>query len=159
MPFYLKVQNNQVVSDKPFTLPQNYVDENGGVTVNVEKLSDLEKMTLGLFPVVDNKIAFNENYEFLVPAYTITASNVTIDYTIGLLPVTALHIQTRLETFAKQKDIDLFEICILLNSPNPVWQAEAQTLNVLYEATWAIYYTNLNSSWRDVELLLPELVW
>lgn len=156
---YLKVQNNQVVSDKPFTLPQNYVDENGGVTANIEKLSDLEKMALGLFPVVDNTIAFDEAYEFLKPIYTITSDNVTIDYTVELLPVTAQHIQTRLENFAKEKDIDLFEIGILLNSTNPIWQAEAQTLNALYDATWSIYYANTGESWRDVEVLLPELVW
>lgn len=159
MPFYLKVQNNKVVSEKPFTLPQNYVDENGGVTANIEKLSDLEKMALGLFPVIDNKIAFDETYEFLNPNYTITSDNVTIDYTVDLLPVTSQHIQSRLENFAALKDIELFEIGILLNSPNPIWQSEAVTLSELYDATWAIYYAHSGEAWRDVEALLPELVW
>jgi hypothetical protein len=111
---------------------------------------NLEKMALGLFPVIDNKIAFDEEYEFLQPVYTITANNVTIDYTVGLLPVIAQHIQTRLEKFAAQKDIDISEIAILLHSTNPQWVAEAQYFSQLYDASWQAFYNNQP---------LPDLVW
>lgn len=62
----------------------------------------------------------------------------------------ALIVQQSLEQFAKQKDIDIAEIPMLLNSTNAEWRAEAERFQSLYLATWDAFYNDQP---------LPELTW
>ena len=55
-----------------------------------------------------------------------------------------------LKQFAAEKDIDVEEIAILLNSSNAEWVAEAQHYVQLHDASWQAFYNNEP---------LPELVW
>lgn len=55
-----------------------------------------------------------------------------------------------LRQFALQKDIDVEEVAILLNSSNHEWVAQAQHFSRLYDASWQAFYAGTT---------LPELVW
>jgi hypothetical protein len=55
-----------------------------------------------------------------------------------------------LVAFAAQKDIDIVEIAMLLNSENAEWKAEAEHFQALYLASWEAFYSGG---------VLPELVW
>lgn len=61
-----------------------------------------------------------------------------------------IQLEQRLTEFAKQKDIDISEIPMLLNSSNPQWKAEAQHFQDLYLRSWEAFYAGEP---------LPELVW
>ena len=61
-----------------------------------------------------------------------------------------LNLENNLIAFAAQKDIDIAEIAMLLNSENAEWKAEAEHFQALYLASWEAFYNNES---------LPELAW
>jgi hypothetical protein len=56
----------------------------------------------------------------------------------------------QLVSFAAEKDIDIQEVAMLLNSSNPVWVSQAQHFQNLYLASWEAFYSNQP---------LPNLTW
>ena len=68
-------------------------------------------------------------------------------------------VEQRLLNFAKEKDIDIQEIAILLTSSNEVWKQEAQKFASLYDLTWQAYYGYGGTSWSELEPTLPVLTW
>jgi hypothetical protein len=148
---YSKVINNQVVSEKPFTLPLNYTDEYNNTHSNVEKLGILEKMTLGLFPtVITEPSVFDDMYFEKRPLYVIGPDSVSLSYDVVPIAVTKDILDRRLIDFAKTKDIDIQEIPMLLLSNNLTWQAEATVFQNLYIRSWEAFYSGAE---------LPVLAW
>jgi hypothetical protein len=59
-------------------------------------------------------------------------------------------LESRLIEFARERDIDIQEIPMLLNSTNQEWKSEAVHFQTLYLASWKAFYSNEP---------LPALVW
>jgi hypothetical protein len=68
-------------------------------------------------------------------------------------------VEQRLIAFAKEKDMDIQEVTMLLSSTNPVWQQEALTFQMLYDATWQAFYASTATTWQEIEAELPVLAW
>lgn len=71
----------------------------------------------------------------------------------------AFLVEQRLADFAKQKDIDIQEIAMLLNCSNEVWRNEATTFSNLYAETWQAFYNAISTDWAEIESNLPVLEW
>ena len=155
---YLRVKDNEVVSERAFTLPRDYVHD-GGITHNVALLTTAEKIRIGLYPVIDSTMEYDEEYETLAPNYTINEDNVTIMYDIVPLIVTPYMIEERLKKFAKEKDFEASEVILMLHSSNEEWINEARAFMSAYDKSWQIYYENPEESWKVVESMLPSVVW
>lgn len=59
-------------------------------------------------------------------------------------------LELALKNFADEKDIDIAEIPMLLNSDNIEWKAEAKHFQALYLSSWEAFYDGQP---------LPELAW
>lgn len=86
---FVKVVNGGVVSN-PFTLPLNYICENGETALSVELLSLAEKLAIGLYPVVEAAPTFDARYQTLNPVYTVLSESVTLSYTVQDTPLADL---------------------------------------------------------------------
>jgi hypothetical protein len=53
-----------------------------------------------------------------------------------------LETEESLASFARERDIDIQEIQILLTSGNALWQAEAAHFQTMYAASWEAFYAN-----------------
>lgn len=156
---YIKVKNKKIVGNH-FYLSNSYVLESGETICGVECLSDVEKLALGLYPVVDITPAYNQNYEYLgEQSYTLKVDCVELTHVIETVKLSSFLVEQRLATFAKEKDIDFQEVALLLQSDNVTWQQEAITFVDLYEKTWQAFYVYTGDSWQELEATLPVLSW
>ena len=157
---YLKIKNNTVVG-KPFTLPTNYITEDGRAICGVENLTLEEKLAEGLYSLVEIvQPEFDSSYQELKSSYTINSDSVSVAYSV--IDVQALFepkITKILIDFAHEKDMILAEIDILKHSTNAIWKQNAETFSRLYDATWQAYYAYTGTSWQELEATLPPLVW
>ena len=157
---YAKILNNKV-TDVFDTLPQTYVLENGDTVCGFNHLSNDDLIALAsIYPVVDMTPAFNADYQYIdSPVFTVHENYVSVLKTLKDIKPTSQHIEQRLADFAKQKDIDIAEIGLLLQSDNVTWQQEAMTFATVYETTWQAFYDYTGESWQELELTLPILSW
>lgn len=157
---YALVNNTEVVGT-PFTLPTNYVTADGRVILNVELLTEEEKLSENLFPVSETaRPIVDSSYQELVPGYIVGASSVVVSYTVEDVPsLFKSKLESILTRFAAEKDIDIQEVSMLLRSSNLVWQAEALEFQALYDLTWQAFYNYTGSSWQELEAALPILRW
>ena len=156
---HIKVKNNEVIGN-PICLLGSYVTDTGSTICGIEHLSDAEKIALGLYPVIDLTPAFNTVYQYAdTPVFTVKTGYVEVVKAIKNVKPTSQHIEQRLADFGSQKDIDIEEVGILLQSQNPVWQSEAVMFSTLYVATWQVFYDYTGDSWQELESTLPILSW
>lgn len=84
---YIKVIDG-VAAGSPFTLPTNYVKDDGATVFNVAMLTELEKIAIGLYPVVEAlPEAFDDRYQIATPVFTVNADHVALNYTITDMPL------------------------------------------------------------------------
>jgi hypothetical protein len=157
---YIKVINNEIIG-YPIELTGTYITDTGETICGVEHLTDDEKRELNLYPVTENIPAYDSSYQFLSnPIYTILENSVEITYEVK--NNTAIYpklLEQRLADFAKEKDIDLNEVGLLMNCLNSEWQAQAVTFTALYAATWQAFYATTSTDWAEIEATLPTLSW
>lgn len=155
---YYNTQTNEEVN-----LIGNYTTQTGETICNPECLSDDEKRALNLYPVTENLPAFDSRYQFLTnPIYTLKDSVVELTYTVeNNVSIYPKLVEQRLADFAKEKDIDLSEVGLLMNCNVVTWRSEAEKFMNLYTATWTAFYNaNANlTDWKEIEATLPVLVW
>lgn len=158
---FVEVKDGAMVGEFFNLTGQTYITQGGEKIWGVETLSKTEKIAYGIFEIIENIPTYDSTYQFLSnPTYTVLADGVELRYDIQ--NNTAIYpqlVEQRLSDFAKQKDIDIKEVEILKQSTNPVWVQEATTFSGLYNATWQTYYEIVSSDWREIESLLPALIW
>ena len=157
---HAKVKKEQVI-DVFDTLPQTYVLENGDTVCGFDQLTNDELIVLAsIYPVIDLTPDFNPVYQYAdTPVFTVKTGYVEVVKAIKNVKPTSQHIEQRLADFGSQKDIDIEEVGILVQSQNPVWQAEAVMFSNLYVATWQVFYDYTGDSWQELESTLPILSW
>lgn len=113
------------------------------------------------YQVVEVPVPYNETYQKLGNAtYHLIGEVVEARYEAVNVP--ELYpglVEKRLADFAKEKDIDVQEMGMLLNCSNPVWVQEAQHFMQLYTQTWEAFYSSTSTDWLEIESQLPELAW
>ncbi len=171
----IKVIKGKIIGEA-FVLQGAYVDDEGRTHCNAEHLTDDERRAINLYPVSEIIPAYDANYQVLVnPTYTIVYVSEVVphDNTDEILHVelnysvknnTAIYpnlVTKRLDNFAKEKDIDLSEIGLLMNCNVVAWHSEAERFMNLYTSTWTEFYNaNANlTDWREIEATLPILSW
>ena len=150
----IKIQNNTATRE---TLPQFLIG------LSSESLADLSwtDSQLGVqdcawWNETNGDTPINhETHKYGNETLTIDNDSKTVTVTHEILPLSQIEldaiakekrqqrfnlVETLLTTFATQKEIDVSEIPLLLNSTNTIWQSEAQRFQELYLKTWQAFY-------------------
>ena len=156
---YVKVKDGEIVSHIQ-SLPSTLALDSGETLCGFNTLSDAELLTYGWYKVVEIQLNINPAYEQR-GAQILTLNGDIVELTYIVEPILANEnlVTQRLTTFAKEKDIDIQEVAILLNSTNTTWKQEAQTFQTLYDATWQEFYASTATTWAELESELPTLSW
>ena len=165
---FIKVINNKVVG-LPFTLPTNYQSDDGTITNNIVNTPLAVKLALGLYPVIEVPVTYNEELQTCEASYNINTDHVVLGYVVtdkpqeililDSLKKAELALMQKIDAVAKQYDYDNIAEAGVYASTANVYQAEAQAIVAWSASCWQAFY--LLNAVTDVDgfiAALPSLV-
>lgn len=97
---FVKVING-LPTGTPFTLPTNYLTDDGNIIPNVALLPPEEKLIAGLWPVGEAIPTFDARYQTIEPDYILNTDHVLLVYVVNNIPLDELKQTAIKKAYAK----------------------------------------------------------
>lgn len=157
---FTEVKDGAMIGEM-FNLGGSYILQDGRTICGIEHSTPEELLSMGIYEIIEELPVYDQSWQRLGDrTFKVNDTSVSLTYTVeNATECYPNLLQQRLETFAKEKDIDFNEIGLLTQSPNLVWQEEAKRFSELYTESWEVFYANKDKTWGEIKDLLPALSW